>query len=599
MVPFLAITCHFVRRDTEYKHEAFLLNFEHLPGSHDAESQAQSIKNCAEDYGIQHSIRCITADNAAVNLKSMVELEQLLPEFSRKDCSIGCMAHALNLSAQKILKELKADIDPINESETRLNADETVENAADRQNDGNSEDSEAAVAAIFRVARKIVVKVRNSHLLEEALSRQCCAQNMPSVNLILDVKTRWNSTYAMLRRLLRLRRPLDIVCRSEVKLSGLNLTFDDHDWSWIEKLCQVLSLFVEATEDLSGETYPTLWKEYAHYSLLSAELTRWIEDLDTSSETLRNACIEGWNVLNRYWNKADLSSAPAIATILDPRCKLNAFHRMGWKQTWIDRARNDFYRVAEDEWELQRSVAESPAPLRGGSADRQPAVLSQVQRTLFETAPEPISAPNRAPRTSQEELDAYLASGVVTLPAEVQLLLIYCYYTNYLQEAAAFNQLRWWDDHKFEYPLLSVMAFDYAAIPATSVPSERVFSRAGDLITKKRNRLSPKTAQCIMCFRAWMGIKEVSVVDREEEGPSLPEAENLRNETLSSLSDIVAHERQFVVEEAQREREREREREQERARAREQEREREQQQPRQRGRGRGGRGRAGRKRGTR
>jgi hypothetical protein len=143
------------------------------------------------------------------------------------------------------------------------------------------------------------------------------------------------------------------------------------------------------------------------------------------------------------------------------------------------------------------------------------------------------------------------------------------------------------------------MAFDYAAIPATSVPSERVFSRAGDLITKKRNRLSPKTAQCIMCFRAWIGIKEVSVVDREEEGPSLPEAENLRNETLSSLSDIVAHERHLVVEEAQRERERERE--QARARAREQEREREQQQPRvgQRGRGKGGRGRAGRKRGTR
>jgi hypothetical protein len=187
----------------------------------------------------------------------MVEFEYFLPEFSRKDCSVGCMAHALNLSAQKILKELKADVDPINESESRLIADETVENPADRQQqDENGDPGEAAVAAIFRVARKIVVKVRNSHLLEEALSRQCCAQNMASVNLLLDVKTRWNSTYAMLRRLLRLRRPLDIVCRSEPKLSNLNLTFDDHNWSWIERLCQVLSLFVEATEDLSGTELP-------------------------------------------------------------------------------------------------------------------------------------------------------------------------------------------------------------------------------------------------------------------------------------------------------------------------------------------------------
>jgi hypothetical protein len=163
MVPFLAITCHFVRRDTDpvnstYKHEAFLLNFGHLPGSHEAENQEGSIKKCAEDYGIQNSVRCLTADNAAVNAKSMVELEQLLPAFSRKDCSIGCMAHALNVSAQNLLKERKADIDPINESEARLNADETMENSADRQNGGNSEDSEAAVVAIFRVARKIVVK---------------------------------------------------------------------------------------------------------------------------------------------------------------------------------------------------------------------------------------------------------------------------------------------------------------------------------------------------------------------------------------------------------------------------------------------------------
>jgi hypothetical protein len=121
-----------------------------------------------------------------------------------------------------------------------------------------------------------------------------------------------------------------------------------------------------------------------------------------------------------------------------------------------------------------------------------------------------------------------------------------------MQAAASFNTLRWWDDHKFEYPLLSVMAFDYAAIPATSVPSERVFSRAGGLITKKRNRLSPKTAHCIMYFRAWIGIKEVFSVDREKKGQSLPEAETLRNETLAGLPEIVAEESQFKTPEAER-----------------------------------------------
>jgi hypothetical protein len=55
--------------------------------------------------------------------------------------------------------------------------------------------------------------------------------------------------------------------------------------------------------------------------------------------------------------------------------------------------------------------------------------------------------------------------------------------------------------------------------------SKRVFSffRAGDLITKKRNRLSAQKASCIMCLRAWMGIKERSLIDREEEPGPLPE----------------------------------------------------------------------------
>jgi hypothetical protein len=43
------------------------------------------------------------------------------------------------------------------------------------------------------------------------------------------------------------------------------------------------------------------------------------------------------------------------------------------------------------------------------------------------------------------------------------------------------------------------MAFDILNIPATSVPSEQIFSKARDVITKKRNRLSKDSIQAIMC----------------------------------------------------------------------------------------------------
>jgi hypothetical protein len=46
-------------------------------------------------------------------------------------------------------------------------------------------------------------------------------------------------------------------------------------------------------------------------------------------------------------------------------------------------------------------------------------------------------------------------------------------------------------------------ARDFLQIPATSVPSEQVFSDASDLVTKKRNRMTKDTIHEIMCLKDW------------------------------------------------------------------------------------------------
>jgi len=49
-----------------------------------------------------------------------------------------------------------------------------------------------------------------------------------------------------------------------------------------------------------------------------------------------------------------------------------------------------------------------------------------------------------------------------------------------------------WQKHKILlYPLFEI-AMKYSIIPATSVPSERVFSKAGEILNAKRNRLNAK-----------------------------------------------------------------------------------------------------------
>lgn len=53
--------------------------------------------------------------------------------------------------------------------------------------------------------------------------------------------------------------------------------------------------------------------------------------------------------------------------------------------------------------------------------------------------------------------------------------------------------LLWWRNHVDVYPVLSLIACDYLAIQASSVPSERVFSSCGHLITPKRSCLHRDT----------------------------------------------------------------------------------------------------------
>lgn len=53
------------------------------------------------------------------------------------------------------------------------------------------------------------------------------------------------------------------------------------------------------------------------------------------------------------------------------------------------------------------------------------------------------------------------------------------------------NPLVWCKDNQNQFPHLAKLTKQYLGIPATSVPSERVFSTTGDIVTAQRASLSP------------------------------------------------------------------------------------------------------------
>lgn len=58
--------------------------------------------------------------------------------------------------------------------------------------------------------------------------------------------------------------------------------------------------------------------------------------------------------------------------------------------------------------------------------------------------------------------------------------------------------LEWWRSHEQFYPLIKNIARKYLSVPASSVSSERVFSLCGNLVNKKRCRLSPNNVDLLV-----------------------------------------------------------------------------------------------------
>lgn len=70
------------------------------------------------------------------------------------------------------------------------------------------------------------------------------------------------------------------------------------------------------------------------------------------------------------------------------------------------------------------------------------------------------------------------------------------------------DPLQWWKSHLDKFPKISIVAQAFLGIPGTSIPSKRVFSCAGDIVTATRSCLDPELVDKLiffkMNFRYWL-----------------------------------------------------------------------------------------------
>lgn len=104
----------------------------------------------------------------------------------------------------------------------------------------------------------------------------------------------------------------------------------------------------------------------------------------------------------------------------------------------------------------------------------------------------------------EDELSDVGETTVVQSSARQDAERIVALYRSYPEQPDTVNPLNWWKANAAGHMRLSKLAARYLASPGTSVPSERVFSSAGNIISKKRASLTPQNANMLVCLGSWL-----------------------------------------------------------------------------------------------
>ena len=269
--------------------------------------------------------------------------------------------------------------------------------------------------------------------------------------------TRWNSTLYAFKRLIILKAAIQMlkaslmtdtssytIRKESEKLEALSPTV--YEWKIIKELVELLNPFEEATRLLSGSKYPSIGFTYPIMHNLKERLETDFNSFETDEATeCRSAILE--DMVARWEFPQNLCLK---GSFFDPRFKSLDFIN---SQETCDQIVNQL----KEEYEILKQDNTDGSP--DNNADELTTMGNFWRKKNAKTVT-PI----------KDEFQHYF--NITELPA--------------LKE---YNSLLWWITNKNQYPILHQVAIKYLSIPATSVPSERLFSDAKNLITPQRTRL--------------------------------------------------------------------------------------------------------------
>ena len=366
---------------------------------------------------------------------------------------------------------------------------------------------------------------KSTQLMDQLLeSQKTMDPSRRALKTIQDVATRWWSTYSMVNRLLQLRVNIYVVCNSMINRANSSLVnLTDVQWELLKDIDKILKPFMLAQELLEGEKYVTLSLVVSIIEKIRKNLKEELRNTE-HSEYVTSMLKVLLQVFTAEWGSGDKNTQydehfttgyrkrhkgyrvlHMLAAFLDPRTKLLMTFCLEPRNTGCDR--NKIYFEARRRAIIllkQRKLTQGPVvpvvPVDG--------VVPPVDKfgDLFDDVDAQVSlVPAVLVQTDEEVVDKELIS-YCNEPKMGRLN----------QDSMLSNPLEWWAQHEGKYPILSSLARNVLCIPATSAPTERLFSYAGLTIADNRTNLLPDNAAEIIYLRvAWQKVENLRKRKRE------------------------------------------------------------------------------------
>ncbi|KAK3909770.1 Zinc finger BED domain-containing protein 4 [Frankliniella fusca] len=285
------------------------------------------------------------------------------------------------------------------------------------------------------------------------------------LRLLQDVVTRWGSTYIMIERFLALQ---PVVVQAAASFPDLNM-LSAVELATARSIMDILAPFHRATSEMGAEKSTTIGKVLPMISNIMKKIERVVVPAGNAMATQFKAFVTG-EMLRRFGG-AEQNLRLAMATTLDPRF-IKAYFQ---SPLAVSKAQRAIELEIEKEMVLDNLDAnnslmddmDQQQPLAGegpGQADD----LWSAHTALVEHSRE-ATASDDIPGRARSELKAYLQREIAPITK---------------------NPLVLWESLKPLYPYLYRVARKKLTVLATSVPSERFFSKAGIIMDDQGSRLT-------------------------------------------------------------------------------------------------------------